>query len=73
MEPGTSSLIGILLFALGGGLLLYSISYVVRDALVTSTPLSIASLGVLAGFLSFLLIGFGLDMMFQRIVKNRTS
>lgn len=73
MEASTSSIIGILLFALGGGLLLYSISYVVRDAVVTSSPLTIASFGVFTGFLSFLLMGFGLDMMLQRVIKDRTS
>jgi hypothetical protein len=61
----TDNLIGVLLFGLGGGLLLYSISYVVRDAVVTENPLSPLSFGAFTGGISFLIIGLGLNYILE--------
>jgi len=49
--------------------LLYSISYAVRDAVVTGNPLSPLSFGVFTGGISFLVIGLGLYYILE--ARNR--
>jgi uncharacterized membrane protein len=56
---------GIVLFALGGALLLDSVEYVLRIAFITSEPVDWLSFGTFTAFISLMLIGIGIHFILE--------
>jgi hypothetical protein len=63
--------IGIIIFAIGGALLLDSLAFLMNDALARSTAgINWLSEGVFTGFISLLMIGVGLYYIFESASKH---
>lgn len=52
--------IGIVVFAIGGALLLDSLAFLMHDAITRDVAINWLSEGIFTGFIALLLIGFGL-------------
>ena len=62
--------IGIVVFALGGALLLDSLAFLMHDAITKDVAINWLSEGVFTGFISLLLIGVGLYYIFESSNKH---
>jgi len=72
----TKQLVGIILLAAGGTLFLDSTEYVLRIAFITSENVEWFSLGAFTAFISLLLVGLGLYLLFEpaiTLVRKTTT